>query len=48
MNVQTAPIGFASFDLDMYSPTIAALRLFDVEHEKLEPRIGSYFDDVFG
>jgi hypothetical protein len=40
-----APIGFVSFDLDYYSSTANALRLFDVESDLLLPRVLCYFDD---
>lgn len=42
------PVGFASFDLDLYSSTVAALRLFDAEPSLLLPRVQCYFDDVTG
>ncbi len=43
-----APIGFVAFDLDYYSSTVHALRLFEAEHELLLPRVFSYFDDCVG
>jgi hypothetical protein len=45
-----APIAFASFDLDYYSSTMAALRLFasDQADAYFLPRIFMYFDDVVG
>ena len=39
-----APIGMISFDLDMYSSTMAALSL--LEKENVLPRIWCYFDDI--
>jgi hypothetical protein len=42
------PIGFIAFDLDYYSSTLDALRIFDANHTKLLPRIFSYFDDIIG
>ncbi len=40
------PIGFVSFDLDYYSSTKAALRIFDgAQHTRL-PRVVCYFDDI--
>jgi hypothetical protein len=42
------PIGFASFDLDLYSSTRDALTVFDVECDRLLPVVVSYFDDVLG
>lgn len=41
-------VGFVSFDLDMYSSTVDALRLFDAPSERLLPRVACYFDDIFG
>lgn len=43
-----APVAFVSFDLDLYSSTKDALRLFDAEHDCLLPRIVCYFDDTIG
>lgn len=43
-----APIGFIAFDLDLYSSTRDALRLFEGDFERLLPRVLCYFDDVFG
>lgn len=43
-----APIGFVSFDLDMYSSTRDALTLFHADHRRLLPRVTSYFDDTCG
>jgi hypothetical protein len=40
------PIGFVSFDLDYYSSTKAALRLFDGPHETRLPRVYGYMDDI--
>jgi hypothetical protein len=43
------PIAFISFDLDYYSSTVAALRLFDeAGFDQLLPRTFVYFDDVIG
>ena len=42
---QMAPIGFVSFDLDYYSSTVAAFRIFDAPHL---PRAFCYFDDIVG
>lgn len=41
-----APIGFISFDMDYYSSTVGAFRLFDAPDEQLLPRVVCYFDDV--
>jgi hypothetical protein len=42
------PIGFVAFDLDYYSSTAAALRIFDEGHSHLLPRVACYFDDTVG
>lgn len=41
-----APVGFISFDLDFYSSTVNAFRIFDCPDEHLLPRIFCYFDDI--
>jgi hypothetical protein len=43
-----APIGFVSFDLDYYSSTIQAFKLFDAADPVLLPRVHCYFDDIIG
>ena len=43
-----APVAFVPFDLDLYSSTRDALRLFDAEHGRLLPRVLCYFDDIIG
>jgi hypothetical protein len=43
-----APIGFVSFDLDLYSSTTDALKLFAIESKRLLPVVLTYFDDVIG
>jgi hypothetical protein len=43
-----APIGFISFDLDFYSSTKAAMRIFEVADRGLLPRVFCYFDDIIG
>jgi hypothetical protein len=43
-----APIGFVSFDLDLYSSTSDALALFAIDSERLLPVVVTYFDDVIG
>lgn len=40
------PVGFVAFDLDYYSSTLAALRLFDGQLERYLPRVLCYFDDI--
>jgi hypothetical protein len=42
------PIGFVAFDLDYYSSTLAALRIFDADGRHFLPRVACYFDDVLG
>lgn len=42
------PIGFISFDLDYYSSTAAALKVFEADHRYLLPRVSCYFDDIVG
>lgn len=41
-----APIGFISFDLDFYSSTRNAFRIFDCPDEHVLPRIFCFFDDI--
>jgi hypothetical protein len=43
-----APIGFASFDLDLYSSTVCALQAFEGDPELMLPRVLCYFDDITG
>ena len=43
-----APIGFAAFDLDYHSSTMAAFRLFAADHTAFLPRCQLYFDDIIG
>lgn len=43
-----APIGFVSFDLDLYSSTVAAFGALRDRHELLLPRVVCYFDDIIG
>jgi hypothetical protein len=43
-----APIGFVSFDLDLYSSTVDALALFCAPEALLLPRVVCYFDDIIG
>jgi hypothetical protein len=45
---QPAPIGFVAFDLDLYTSTVDALKLFDGPKEYLLPRVITYFDDTIG
>ena len=41
-----APIGFISFDLDYYSSTVNAFRIFDCSDRYILPRVFCYFDDI--
>ena len=43
-----APVGFVSFDMDLYSSTMDAFALFEAAPERLMPRVVCYFDDVIG
>jgi hypothetical protein len=43
-----SPLGFISFDLDLYTSTVDALRVFDFAPETRLPRVICYFDDVLG
>jgi len=41
-----APVGFVAFDLDYYSSTKTAFRIFEDGDTKCLPRVHCYFDDV--
>jgi hypothetical protein len=41
-----APIGFISFDMDMYSSTVDAFTVFERSLDILMPRVVCYFDDI--
>jgi hypothetical protein len=43
-----AAIGFIAFDLDYYSSTRAALRIFEDPDDSYLPRVLCYFDDIVG
>lgn len=43
-----APIGCIFVDLDFYSSTVEALKIFDSNFENYLPRVFCYFDDVTG
>lgn len=45
-HIQDAPVGFVSFDLDLYSSTIHALHLFTHANRWMLPKVPLYFDDV--
>jgi hypothetical protein len=42
------PVGAVSQDLDYYSSTVTALKLFDAEVTRFLPRVICYFDDTIG
>lgn len=48
LGTDAPPVGFVAFDLDYYSSTAEALRLFDAPDGRLLPRVPCYFDDTFG
>lgn len=48
MSRSPAPIGFVSFDLDLYSSTACALQIFESASELTLPRVHCYFDDITG
>ena len=43
-----APIGFVSFDLDLYSSTRDAFGILSAAQDLLLPRVVCYFDDIIG
>ena len=48
LDEQRAPVAFVSFDLDLYSSTRDALKIFLGAEDRLLPRIPCYFDDIMG
>ena len=44
--IQDAPIGFLSFDLDLYSSTVHALRVLNHPQKRTLKKVPLYFDDV--
>jgi len=48
MKSGSAPVAFISFDLDYYSSTAQAFKLFEADEGVLLPRIHCYFDDIMG
>ena len=42
------PVGFISFDLDYYTSTINAFRIFSGASDACLPRVYCYFDDIIG
>jgi len=45
---KAAPVAFVSVDLDLYTSTKQALRLFEADLGMLLPRVHCYFDDING
>ena len=43
-----APVGFVSIDVDLYTSTMDALKLFEANPRVLLPRIHCYLDDMLG
>jgi hypothetical protein len=43
-----APIAAIMFDLDFYSSTVEALKVFDADEKYFLPRVFCYFDDILG
>lgn len=43
-----SPVGFIAFDLDYYTSTHDAFRLFDTTERNMLPRVYCYFDDIVG
>ena len=43
---QPAPVGFAAFDVDLYSSTRDAFQLFRADSKTHLPRVVCYFDDI--
>jgi hypothetical protein len=43
-----APVAFVSMDVDFYTSTMDALKLFEVDESLLLPRIQIYLDDIIG
>ncbi|MDR1363811.1 MAG: hypothetical protein LBJ35_07180 [Spirochaetaceae bacterium] len=41
-----APVAAVMFDMDLYSSTVPALRMFEADDARLLPRIFTYFDDI--
>ena len=48
MGSSPAPVSFIAFDMDYYSSTVDALKLFEGDSELLLPRVHCYFDEVLG
>ncbi len=43
-----APVGMISFDLDYYSSTVEAFRIFEIDRAAILPRVMCYMDDITG
>ena len=43
-----APVGMISFDLDYYSSTVDAFRIFELDRGAILPRVMCYMDDIIG
>ena len=41
-----APVGMISFDLDYYSSTVDAFKIFDLPEDAILPRVMCYMDDI--
>jgi hypothetical protein len=48
VNQNNPPVGFVSFDLDLWSSTAQAFEVLKTEHSRVLPRVACYFDDIFG
>ena len=48
LRTRPSPVAFVSVDLDFYSSTVEALKLFDADQTALLPRVHCYFDDILG
>ena len=48
LDYDPAPIGAIIFDLDLYSSTVAALKLLDMDDKYFLPRLHCFFDDTTG
>jgi hypothetical protein len=48
LDERPAPIGFVSFDLDLYSSTVDAMPLLRGHDSTLLPRVACYFDNILG
>ena len=46
-NKQRSPMGFVSFDMDLYSSTMDAIKIFSSTQKSLLNRVTLYFDDVY-